>query len=41
MQKKSQNDWFDVAMIEPGSLTLDPNDDPSTQDWESPSSFLD
>ena len=29
-QKKIQNEWFDVAMIESGSLTLDPNDDPST-----------
>ena len=28
--KKIQNDWSDVAMIESGSLTLDPNDDPST-----------
>jgi hypothetical protein len=30
MQKKIQNDWVEVAMIESGSLTLDPNDDPST-----------
>ena len=29
-KKKIQNEWFDLTMIESCSLTLDPNDDPST-----------